>query len=243
MIMRRKTATSLLLILLVIAPVAIASATAEALRHGFTSSYALSYKGIEIGVTERNLISLGDGTLVFKSTAYPTGLAAALLSDRIVERSLLKIDDSRIQPVEYSYRQSGGKKTRESDVYFSWPRGEIIIRPDDNQVPLPEGTLDVLGFQLALMRDLEAGEQSFTYPIADRRKLREYRFEVGDRENVETPYGRFDAIYVRAESTEEDRTFEFWCAPELGYLPVQIIYDDGDDKSRMVLNEYAGPGS
>lgn len=236
----RRTLTALLLLL--IAPLAAAAATAEVLREGFTSRYALSYNGIEIGTTERNLIPLGDGSLVFKSTAYPTGLAAVLLSDRVVERSLLKLANGGVRPVEYSFRQSGGKRTREADLYFSWPRGELITQPANRNVPLPVNAMDALSFQLALMRDLEAGKKSFVYQIADRRRLREYRFEVQGTENVRTPQGRFDTVHVLAENAERDRNFEFWCAPALGYLPVRIVYFDDGDESRLVLSGYRGPG-
>lgn len=233
----------IILLFLLFAPAASGAATAEVLRDGFSSSYALSYNGIEIGVTERNLIPLGDGSLVFKSTAYPTGLAAVLLADRVVERSLLKLAEGGLRPVEYSYRQSGGKKTREADLYFSWPRGELITQPANRNVPLPENALDALSFQLALMRDLEAGKKSFVYQIADRRRLREYRFEVQGTETIHTPHGRFETVHVRAQNEERDRNFDFWCAPALGYLPVRIVYRDDGDESRLILSDYDGPGA
>ncbi len=217
------------------------SSAADAITEGFSSSYTLAYNGFEVGVAERTLVPLGDGTVVFKSKAYPTGLARMLVSDRVIERSVIHTETGRLKPMEYSYVQTD-HKDRNADIYFSWPKGEVVIQPSQERYPLHADTLDALSFQLALMRDLAAGKQQFRYYIVDRRKQREYNFKVQGHEQVRTPMGHFDAVKVVAKSKGGGRSFEFWCAPKLGYLPVRIVSEEHDgDRTVMQLASYKGP--
>lgn len=213
---------------------------ADAITEGFSSTYTLAYNGFEIGVAERTLVPLGDGTAVFKSKAYPTGLARMLVSDHIIERSVLHTKTG-LKPMEYSYTQTGHEK-RNADVFFSWPKGEVVIQPAEERYPLHPGTLDALSFQLALMRDVAAGKTQFTYYIVDRSKQREYRFQTAGHERIRTPMGHFDAVKVTATAAEGGRSFDFWLAPQLDYLPVRIVSEEDDgDRTVMQLASYKGP--
>lgn len=233
----------LLLLLLLLPLDRAAGAGADPLQAGFASQYTLHYNGLRLGVAERDLIPLGDGTAVFRSLAYPTGLARALVSDRVEERSLITLEANGLRPLEYRYQQSGGRRERQAELYFNWRGGELVRRPADERSPLAAGTLDTLSFQLALMRDLAAGRQAFSYRIADRRKLREFAFTVHGAQRVKTSFGSFDTLRVTALSADGEKRFEFWCAPELAYLPVRLVYEDEGDTTRLELTGYTPRGN
>ena len=49
-------------------------------------------------------------------------------------------------------------------------------------------------------------------------------------ERIETALGTFDTAVIRRERENGKRKTTFWCAADLGFLPVKIVHEEGDGK-------------
>lgn len=216
-------------------------ANAGTLKPYFPATYRVTKGGFPLGLAERRLEPGKNGTLVFTSKAHPTGLAALFVSDRIVERSVLHRNDDHLQPLSYSYDQSGGKHHRQWSLRFDWTAKHVTSSHEDIQHKLAPNTQDLLSFQLAMMLDLQAGKRNFTYPIVDRKEMHDYRFKTVGHQVLRTPVGRLKTLKLVHKDIQGEGSFEIWCAENYGFLPVRIERTDEDgDKVTMDLHSMPG---
>ena len=100
------------------------------------------------------------------------------------------------------------------------------------------GTMDKFSYILAMMRDLGRGKRSVEYTIADGgRRLKRYVLTGIGEERIETALGTFDTAVVRRERENSERQTTFWCAADLGFLPVKILHVEGDGQSMTLSIE------
>jgi hypothetical protein len=206
--------------------------SAYALPPQFTASYTLSSGNLELGETRRTLRAEGNGSLLFESTTVPKGFLSLVLHQQLLERSRLQHQAGRFRSLEYLYLRSGGDNAKRTHISFDWTRhtAQVVSNDRPRELVIPEGTLDPLGFQIALMQDLEQGKTEFTYPIADRRKIKTYDIRVIGEEQVNTPAGAFRTFKLKQLNQSGERDLSVWCAPALDYLPVQIEYREKDGR-------------
>jgi hypothetical protein len=58
--------------------------------------------------------------------------------------------------------------------------------------------------------------------MLDKDEIKEYLYTAEGNERVETKLGSYDTVKYRSRRPNSDRSTVFWCAPELGYLPVKV---------------------
>ncbi len=224
-------ATALWLLWLVAVPIAWGE---EASVRPFTAVYAISTAGMDLGEARRVLRAAGSGQFVFQSLSHANGLVGHLFPDRILESSRWEYAGGRVRPLEYSYRREGGSRQRSIGVVFDWGAHLAHVTTDHaaSEVALPDGTMDPLVFQIALMQDLAKGGKDFSYPVVDARKhsIRTYHIRVVATGQVTTPSGAYEALELRRLDESSKRQFTLWCAPTLGYLPVRIDYTEKDGR-------------
>ncbi len=220
------------------------AATVQSIRQllaDFPASYDVSHNGFHLGVAQRTLRQTAPDTLVFESVARPTGLAALFVSDHIIERSDIRVAGRRLLPQQYSYRKTGGKHERSYTLQFNWPQKQIHSSYEDKTLPLLPEPQDLLSFQLALMLDLQQGKHDFSYAIADKKRIREYRFQVAGEEQLNTAIGRLRTVKLVHEDHDGEGRFVFWLAKQRGYLPVRIQrHDEDGDMTEMTLRSLQG---
>jgi hypothetical protein len=188
----------------------------------FTSVYTLKKGSITVGETTRSLRPLDDGRFVFESVTRPVGIARLLTSGQVVEHSEWRLRQYTIQPLHYSYFNSSSKKNRDERLEFDWTTRTITdtISGEPWQMPLQEGALDKLVYQLQIMLDLARNKTSLHYTIAGSGKLKTYEIEILGTETITTPLGKFETVRVRRVHGKRRTTL--WCARRLRYLPVRI---------------------
>jgi Protein of unknown function (DUF3108) len=219
------------------------AAGAHALPKQFTAEYTLSTMGLEIGDTRRTLRAEGDDRFVFESLSVPKGIATWFISDTLLERSVWQDVNGGVQPQEYLYRRSGGRKNKLIEMSFDW-KDRVVQGLDGSRhwhMDLPEGTLDKLSFQLALMQDLKQGKRKLSYPIADKGEVSVYNVRILGNEDVKTPLGTFKTIKVQQVRKSNERGLTLWAAPSLDFMPVKIEYKEkGGQIYRSLLRSLQG---
>jgi hypothetical protein len=206
------------------------------LQAGFIAKYELSLKSMYVGIATRQL-TVEDKQLTFTSVAEPRGLARLFVSDIISESSTMTLDEKTIQPLNYRYQQSGGKKVIDDSVTFDTKNKFIQLTHDQQQFPLTTNDYDALNFQLALMLELQQQHENFTFNVASYRKFYSYNVKVIGTETISTPAGEFEVVKVDSIHPDSGRRFLFWCSPKLDYLPVKVEYtkEKDGDVSELIL--------
>lgn len=204
----------------------------------FTAYYTMSKGSVPIGEVQRSLTPAGSGQFKFESTMHATGLIAAFVKDRISESSLWTFRNEQVRPQIYTYRKSGGKKSRDLKLEFDWQHQLVknTIAGKEWEMALLPDSQDKLSYQLAIMYDLQRGKTEFKYPIADKMKFRNYYFKVVGHETLATPLGSLPTVKIERVMEGDEKTTVLWCAPGLDFLPVRIEQNekDGDEFSLMI---------
>jgi hypothetical protein len=195
--------------------------------------------GMPLGKLERQLQALADGRYSFRSETQATGIAALLLKDHVAEESLLRIDQTRIIPIEYHYNQTGGSKPKRQTLIFDRVAGKVISRSNDKarQFKLTPGLYDKLVYQLVMTRDVQLGETKLNYDIVDGGEIKHYVFTRQGEESITTPFGKFETIKLARVMSNDKRSTTIWSAPSLSYLPVRVDNTDRHGRETSALLE------
>lgn len=195
----------------------------------FSAEYALTSGGALIGKSRWSLNAEGESELVYESESRAAGIARLIGDDHIIERSEWRVSHGHLRPYAYLYRRTG-RKDKEANVSFDWDRGLAngTVKGKTWTMPVPDDTLDKLGYLLAMMHDLATGKRLLEYRIADDGKLSTYRLEAVAEEVIRTPLGMLNTVKIRRIRIESERETTFWCAPSLRFLPIKVAHKETD---------------
>lgn len=209
----------------------------------FTAQYRVYADGLPVGKGTRTLSVRQDGKLQFESVAKTTGLVSLFKKIRLEERTVFTQEDGKIRSFEYSYRQTGSKD-RFSSVFFDWLQGvaKNTFKGKTKAIPLEEGTLDKLLYQVVVMQELKQGKRQLEYKIANKGKISVYIPTLLGKVRIKTGLGELETLkYQRVSTSNKKRRTTLWCAPSLHYLPVQVEHVEANgDVFSMVLQSVEG---
>lgn len=206
----------------------------ETVLQPYTAVYTAEHGSLHAANTVFTLRRTGAGEYVFSSRAETAGIVSWFRDDVITERSRFMIHEGAIRPLEFEYRHAGGKRNRNQNLRFDWQAGVVHsdYRGEQAKLALKPGMLDHLLLQLALRRDLVRDRLPERYVVVDRNLVKRYKVELTGQARIDTGAGSFDTVIVQRE--DDGKTVLFWCAPELGYLPVRMEQRE-PDKSTITL--------
>jgi hypothetical protein len=219
----------------------------------FTSDYQVSRsvfsRLVTLAEARLALTRQGGGDYRYVSHTWPIPIIAFVYGDEVVEQSSGRFAGDAVRPDRYDYELKG-RSGHADHLVFERDKGEVeqSFKDDTVRQRVPPSALDRLSMQLAIMADLARGAREMRYLVADRNRLYAYRFSVAGNERVSTPFGEFEAVKVEmagqrrvedAEGLQLDQLdivdkdgnggrTTFWCAPALGFVPVQVEYADRD---------------
>ena len=221
-------------------------ATATLAQDGYSVTYKLVIGPLTVGKMKRSFEIGPDGAYRFESKMWATGLAAIVRKDELIETSTGTFRSGSYYPLEYTYVRRNKKKPRTIHMHFDRENAsiEIIVNGERISSPLREDQLDNLIYQAALMHDLRAGKTELNYRIADRGKDKSYQPIFAEKAIVETKLGRFETFKIVREHTNDKRRTIFWCAPDLGFLPVRVAHREKDGiETTALLTKYRSFGN
>ena len=213
----------------IIAAVSLALCLPVCVQAGDTgiTPYKATYEGsVSVGSLacqmslERNL----DGSYTFQSASHAIGFAALFFKDVITETSRFEVVDGRPRPLEYSYTRTGGKHDKSETIQFDWNKNtaRTVENGQSKTTPLTPGVADRFLTQLILSQDAESGRLQEEYKVLDHRDISRFTPPKPRGKPLSVPAGRFDTLVVERQDKGSKRVTDFWFAPKLHYLPVQI---------------------
>ncbi len=190
----------------------------------FTAHYSVRIGGMESGRTMLSLSRVGEHEYLYRQTSKATGVAALFSSDSAEQSSRWRYSGGGIRPLEFRSRRAKGDDDDNAHLFFDWRSLRVENRGagDHWRIAMPEGTLDSLSMQLAMVLGLREGRDSLSLPVAVRGRIKTYRFEKTGEEPVELAGGSYHAIRMARTDDKEDKSW-FWFAPALDYMLVRFV--------------------
>ena len=65
--------------------------------------------------------------------------------------------------------------------------------------------------------------------MIDKDRIKDYDYAWQGHELVETDVGNYETVIYTSRRPGSGNVTWFWCAPELGYLPLRVERRSGDD--------------
>ncbi len=187
----------------------------------YKASYTAKYNWLLpfSGTATRELSQSKDGTWIISHKVTSSVI-------KLEESSHFQLEDSHIIPLRYQYLQTGLGKKRTTLIEFDWDNAKITgssSKKGSFGYDLPLATLDKLTYQLQLRRELMAGNRPGTYRVADKRRLKEYAFELLGEELLDTKLGKLNTLkFKRVRDQKTKRKTLIWLAKDWDYMLVQL---------------------
>lgn len=201
----------------------------------FSASYKANIKGFSVDA-KRTLLQGDNGqfTLTFTADSWAAN---------VEEYTTFEWVNETIQPITYRYYQTAFGKKRHQALDFTYPednnKSQITINSDNNgeiaTVNATLGTLDKLSYQLQLQHDIAKKTENLAYTIADKGRLKEYRFEILGEETLDTALGNLNTRKVKVIRDNNNKTTLLWFAQDWGYLLTRLEQYSGD-KQTLTIN-------
>ncbi len=210
----------------------------------FKAHYQLYSGGLPVGQGTRQLSYLENGHLKFESQSHTTGVLALFRDDKIFEQSIFSLKNGQVSPLVYIYDQKSSKKPKYLKVQFDWPNkvAHSTNKQENWEIPINNGILDKLVYQLVVMQNLAQGKKNLTYQFVDKDKAKVYTPKFLGKEQLETGMGTIDTLKYQRISSNKKRSTTLWCAPDLHYLPVRVDHDEKGYLISTVLQSVEGLG-
>jgi hypothetical protein len=181
----------------------------------YVATYAVSYRGMNVGLIHFELIAEEDGRFIFESYAEPSRLARVVVGGPAAERSIMLIDAAGVRPLSW-FMQDG-------NLRFVWEEGRVagVVEGKPIELPTEAGLQDRLSIQIAVMTALLNEREPGTIPMINDDSIKYYSYNRTGSGPISTQAGEFEAIVYESTRAGSSRTSLLWHAPALGYIPVR----------------------
>jgi len=201
--------------------------------------YRASFKGLGAGSLELTLRpDVVPGAWIYETRAKPSFLASFVINPQSREHSSFSLDAAgRVAPQRYLL--DDGTPGHKDDIELAYDRARSRVtgrvRGTAVDLPLEPGTQDAMSIRIAVPVDLLADREPAEYPMIDGNELKHFRYHRVGTERIRTTLGELDTVIYTSErkgAGPRDRTWRYWYAPALNWLPVRIEQRE-DGKTRF----------
>ena len=209
---------------------------------GLLTPFKAGYEGsVSIGslVCDMTLTHDADGNYTLRSRSHAVGLAALFARDVITETGRFEVVDGRPRPLEYRYTRSGGKHDKSETIQFDWSKDTARIEENglEKLTPLMPGVTDRFLLQLVLGLDVGSGKLQDEYRVLDHGDITSFTPPKPEPKDIHVPAGKYATLLVERQDNGSKRVTDFWLAPKLYYLPVQMEQrEPGENTYTLVLS-------
>ncbi len=217
-------------VLLLALGTSMAPASETALRP-FTASYSITWHGMSAGNTALKLEKLQEDRWAYSSQSSAKGLFRLAMPAELASRSVFRIVDGRIMPESFTAEDGASSNEKDQRLTFDWNAGKVTGVAERKPVDQPTrpGLLDTLSVQVALMHEMLAGRQPERFVLIDKDRIKTYNYTVEGEETVRSAIGEYRTVIFRSARPDSKNGTYFWCAPDLGYLPLKVERRDGKE--------------
>ena len=190
----------------------------------YVAEYEASANGL--AATASRSLSKIDENSYRLSNSLQASLAGQTLAS-LVQASEFIIEGNRVVPLNYTYQLSGVSRASHA-IFFNWD-AEIALSTDDDeswQLPLRDGVMDQLSYQVALRQaliDNSDSEAIFSFDIIDGDAIEMQQYRLVGEEILSTPLGELNTLKLeRVREASDQRASKIWLAVDWNFLLTRI---------------------
>ena len=190
----------------------------------YVAEYEASANGL--AATASRSLSKIDENSNRLSNSLQASLAGQTLAS-LVQASEFIIEGNRVVPLNYTYQLSGVSRASHA-IFFNWD-AEIALSTDDDeswQLPLRDGVMDQLSYQVALRQaliDNSDSEAIFSFDIIDGDAIEMQQYRLVGEEILSTPLGELNTLKLeRVREASDQRASKIWLAVDWNFLLTRI---------------------
>lgn len=202
----------------------------------YTASYSVNRNGDSDSSMIVSLQRVGAGSFRY---SMDTRVKWGIFNAYIEEQSDLAIRNGIVMPESFQLTQRVSLYKRQEVVEFDWismkATGEK--KRDDFELDIVPGMQDKLSVYLLLADSACRGDYDIDAVVVSGPALKSYDYRFQAIEPLDTVLGRVEAIHIRRGGPDDDKQTDLWHAREARFLPVKMVYRDGDVITDMRLTE------
>lgn len=200
----------------------VAPITPVAALRPFDASYAVIWRGFTAGTSSFELRQEASGEWTYVSHNRPRGLFRLVPTAALTLSSRMSVDAAGVRPLVFTATDPDDGKPQ-AEVHFDWTANRATGLVEDMKIDmaLRPGVQDDLSVQVALIYALSNDQTPTGISLFDKKGIRDYEYARVGAETLQTPVGALATTIYRSHKANSPRSTRFWCAPELGYAPVQ----------------------
>jgi hypothetical protein len=190
----------------------------------YVAQYEASANGLAATAT-RSLSKIDESSYRL-SNSLEASIAGQALAN-LEQASEFIIDGKLVVPLNYSYQLSGVSRASHA-IFFNW-NAEVALSTEGDeswQLPLKEGVMDQLSYQVAIRQaliDNTEEETNFLFEVVDGDAIQMQEYRLVGEEIISTPLGELSTLKLeRDRSASDERVTEIWLAIEWNFLITRI---------------------
>ncbi|MEP7311159.1 MAG: DUF3108 domain-containing protein [Pseudomonadota bacterium] len=190
----------------------------------FTASYNVVWKGIGAGRSSITLKRLDNDRWSYESRNVARGLFRLALPGDISQSSEFRVVGDVVMPEHFRGDDGTSSTRKDVDIRFDWQAGRASGVAEDKkvEVALEPGIQDGMSVQAALMLELMRGHTPSKFLLLDKDRVKDYLYTREGTETLDTAIGRKETVIFRSRRPDSEYSTMYWCAPDLGYVPVKV---------------------
>jgi len=156
------------------------------------------------------------------------------------ETSLFDWQQQQPKPQVYQLKQSSVGKKKDELLEFDWSKLQVhhTTKKPAGTLDIPANAFDKLTYQLKMRLDLLNNKEPSIYTVAEKRKLKEYRFILLGSELLDTPVGKLETVKIKRDrGASSKRQTTLWLAKDWDYLLVKIEQQEKGKNYEVVMTE------
>lgn len=202
----------------------------------YTAAYSVDRNGDPDGSMNVELERAGADSYRY---SMDTRVRWGIFNAFIEEQSDLVFRDGIIMPESFLLTQRVSLYKRQEVVEFDWGSMKATgeKKRDDFELDVVPGMQDKLSVYLLLADSICRGEYDIDAVVVSGPVLKNYDYRFQAVEALDTVLGRVETVHIRRGGPDDDKQTDMWHAAEAHYLPVKMVYRDGDVITDMRLTE------
>jgi len=208
----------------------------EAAPAPYTAAYSVDRNGDPDGSMNVKLERAGADSYRY---SMDTRVRWGIFNAFIEERSDLVYRDGIVMPESFLQTQRVSLYKRQEVVEFDWISRKATgeKKRDDFEIDIVPGMQDKLSVYLFLADSICRGEFDVDAVVVSGPFLKNYDYRFQAAEALDTVLGRVETVHIRRGGPDEDKQTDLWHAGEAHFLPVKMVYRDGNIVTDMRLTE------